>query len=101
MILRSRRFRQNKVIRDLTVETRLSVDMLVYPVFIREGHGIVENIPSLPGQKRCSPDTFPRALGAMQAAGVSSVLLFGLSEHKDERARARGTRTASFSSRCA
>lgn len=60
--------------------------MLVYPVFIREGRGIIEDIPSLHGQKRCSSDTFPRALEAMQAAGVSSVLLFGLPEHKDEGA---------------
>ena len=84
MIVRPRRLRRTPAIRNMVAETRLSPDMLVYPVFIREGHGIVEDIPSLPGQKRYSPDTFPLALEAMQSAGVSSVLLFGLPEHKDE-----------------
>jgi len=84
MIVRPRRLRQTPAIRNMVAETRLSSDMLVYPVFIREGHGILEDIPSLPGQKRYSPDTFPRILEQMSAAGVSSVLLFGLPEHKDE-----------------
>ncbi len=84
MIVRPRRLRQNPVIRNMVAETRLSPDMLVYPVFIREGRGIVEDIPSLPGQKRYSPDTFPRVLEEMSASGVSSVLLFGLPERKDE-----------------
>ncbi len=84
MIVRPRRLRQNPVIRDMVAETRVSPDMLVYPVFIREGHGVVEDIPSLPGQKRYSPDTFPLALEAMTAAGVPSALLFGLPERKDE-----------------
>ncbi|MGN0838165.1 MAG: porphobilinogen synthase [Pyramidobacter sp.] len=84
MIIRPRRLRQNPVIRNMTAETRLSPDMLIYPVFIREGKHIVEDIPSLPGQVRYSPDTFPQALEKITAAGVSSVLLFGLPEHKDE-----------------
>ncbi len=84
MIVRPRRLRQNSVIRDMAAETRIGADMLVYPVFIREGKNIVEDIPSLPGQKRYSPDTFPRVLQEMAEAGVSSALLFGLPEHKDE-----------------
>lgn len=84
MIIRPRRLRKNKVIRDMAAETRLSPSMLVYPVFIREGKGIVEDIPAMPGQKRYSPDTFPRALEALEKAGVSSVLVFGIPEHKDE-----------------
>ncbi|MCR5334982.1 MAG: porphobilinogen synthase [Synergistes sp.] len=84
MIVRPRRLRRNKVIRDMAAETRLSPSMLVYPIFIREGKGIEEDIPAMPGQKRYSPDTFPRALEALEKSGVSSVLLFGIPEHKDE-----------------
>jgi porphobilinogen synthase len=58
--------------------------MLVYPVFIREGRGVVEDIDSMPGQKRYSPDEFPRALERLSKVGVDNVLLFGLPEHKDE-----------------
>ncbi|MBO5491979.1 MAG: porphobilinogen synthase, partial [Pyramidobacter sp.] len=47
MIVRPRRLRQTPVIRNMVAETHLSPDMLVYPVFIREGHGIIEDIPSL------------------------------------------------------
>lgn len=84
MIIRPRRLRRTKTIRDLAAETRLSPSMLVYPIFIREGSNIMEDIPAMPGQKRCSPDTFPRILERVQNVGVSSVLLFGLPAHKDE-----------------
>ncbi|MCD8392176.1 MAG: porphobilinogen synthase [Cloacibacillus porcorum] len=84
MIVRPRRLRKNKIIRDMAAETRLSPSMLVYPVFIREGSNIIEDIPAMPGQKRYSPDTFPRILEEVQRAGVKSILLFGIPEHKDE-----------------
>lgn len=84
MIIRPRRLRRTKTIRDLAAETRLSPSMLVYPIFIREGSNIMEDIPAMPGQKRCSPDTFPRILERVQNVGVNSVLLFGLPAHKDE-----------------
>ena len=83
MIVRPRRLRENKVIRDMAAETRLSPSMLVYPIFIREGKGIIEDIPAMPGQRRFSPDTFPRILEEVRSAGVNSVLLFGIPEHKD------------------
>lgn len=84
MIVRPRRLRKNKIIRDMAAETRLSPSMLVYPIFIREGTGIIEDIPAMPGQKRYSPDTFPRVLEEVQRAGVNSVLLFGIPERKDD-----------------
>ncbi len=84
MIFRPRRLRRTAAIRDLAAETRLSPSMLVYPVFIREGKKITEEIPAMPGQKRYSPDTFPEFLEKAAKAGINSVLLFGLPEHKDE-----------------
>jgi porphobilinogen synthase len=71
--------------RAMVRETRLCPSMLVYPIFIREGRGIVEDISAMPGQKRYSPDTLPEVLERVTKAGVDNVLLFGLPEHKDER----------------
>jgi porphobilinogen synthase len=71
--------------RAMVRETRLSPSMLVYPIFVREGRGIVEDIAAMPGQKRYSPDTLPRILERVAESGVDNVLLFGLPEHKDER----------------
>ena len=84
MIVRPRRLRVTKSIRDMTCETRLSPSMLVYPVFVREGVNIVEDIPAMPGQKRYSPDTLPVILERAVNAGIGGVLMFGIPEHKDE-----------------
>lgn len=83
MIHRPRRLRVTQSIRDMTAETRLSPSMLIYPVFVREGHNIVEDIPAMPGQKRYSPDTLPSILERAVNARIGGVLLFGIPEHKD------------------
>ena len=62
MIKRPRRLRKTQSIRDMVSETRLSPSMFIYPVFIREGKNIIEEIPSMPGQKRYSPDKLPLIL---------------------------------------
>ena len=64
-------------------ETRVSKSSLIYPVFVREGKGIEEPIPSLPGQTRYSPDTLARELEKVSRAGVPAVILFGIPEKKD------------------
>ena len=66
-------------------ETRLSPDALIYPLFVREGKGIKEELPSLPGQIRYSPDALIKGIDVALSAGVSSFLLFGLPENKDEK----------------
>ncbi len=85
MIIRPRRLRVTAAMRNFVRETRVSPSMLVYPLFVREGNGIVEEIESLPGgQYRYSPDTLPRVLEKVAAAGISAVLLFGIPAKKDE-----------------
>lgn len=84
MIIRPRRLRLTQSIRDLASETRLSPSMLVYPLFVREGHSIIEDIPAMPGQKRYSPDTLPAVLERVVRDRIGAVLLFGIPEHKDE-----------------
>ena len=57
---------------------------LVYPMFVREGENIKEEIPTMPGQFRYSVDRMPEILNEMADAGGGSVMLFGIPDHKDE-----------------
>lgn len=57
---------------------------LIYPLFVREGEGIEEEIPSMEGQYRYSVDRLPYELERLTKAGVSGVMLFGIPDHKDE-----------------
>lgn len=84
MIKRPRRLRENAVIRKMVRETRLDKSSLVYPIFVMEGEGITEEIPSMPGQYRYSIDTFIVKLEELLAHGVSSVMIFGIPDQKDE-----------------
>ena len=84
MVNRPRRLRANPTIRGLVRETRMSKDSLVYPLFVREGSNIKEEIPSMDGQYRYSVDRLGEALEQVSQAGVGSILLFGIPDHKDE-----------------
>ena len=84
LLNRPRRLRNNQIIREMTRETRMSKSSLIYPIFVREGKGIIEDISSMEGQKRYSPDTVGTILEQVSKAGVKSVLLFGIPENKDE-----------------
>ena len=81
---RPRRLRINENIRELARETRLSKSSLIYPVFIREGSGIKEEIPSLVNQYHYSPDRICEEIEQLLAAGINKILLFGIPAHKDE-----------------
>lgn len=84
MLKRPRRLRGNGAIREMVRETRLSKSSLIYPMFVQEGKGIVEEIEAMPGQYRYSPDTLAKGLEQVVKAGVPAVMLFGIPEHKDE-----------------
>lgn len=84
MINRPRRLRATPVLRGMVRETRMSADSLIYPLFVREGSGIREEIPSMEGQYRYSVDMLPYALEETAKAGVPSVMLFGIPGAKDE-----------------
>ena len=82
-IHRGRRLRRTPALRSLVRETRLHPAMMVAPIFVRPGHGVREPIGSMPGQDRLSVDELAREAERLVAAGVRSVLLFGLPESKD------------------
>lgn len=82
--IRPRRLRTSDCLRRMVRETRISPDSLIWPIFLCEGSGIYEEIPSLPGQYHYSPDQLYRMVERARAHGVSRVILFGLPAHKDE-----------------
>lgn len=70
----------------MVAETAVNPDSLVYPMFVVEGEGIKEPIPSMPGQFRFSIDELLRELEVCVLAGIKSIMLFGIPHHKDETA---------------
>ena len=57
---------------------------LIYPMFVKEGRGIIEEIPKMPCQFRYSVETHGDILSRLQDAGVKNVMFFGIPDHKDE-----------------
>ncbi|MBR2529003.1 MAG: porphobilinogen synthase [Blautia sp.] len=84
MVYRPRRLRGSETLRRMVRETRMDKSSLIYPMFVAEGSGIKEEIPSMPGQYRYSLDRLPYALEEVSRAGLHSVLLFGIPAEKDE-----------------
>lgn len=83
LINRPRRLRSNPFIRSMVRETRMDVKSLVYPIFIKDGEGIKEEISSMENQYRYSIDMLPEALKEIYESGVQNVMLFGIPDKKD------------------
>jgi porphobilinogen synthase len=81
--LRLRRLRSHPALRRMVRETRLSVDQLIYPLFVRPGSGVRQPIGSMPGQFQLSVDTLVEECRRAQGLGIPAVLLFGIPESKD------------------
>jgi len=88
MLRRPRRNRNSKLIRELTCETRLSTEQLVYPLFLENGEGIKKEISSLPGNFRFSVDQVLEEIGECIELGLAKFILFPAiaEELKDELA---------------
>ena len=84
LIQRPRRLRGSETLRKMVRETRIDKSSLIYPLFVKEGQGIEEEIPSMEGQFRYSVDRLPYELERLTKAGVSNIMLFGIPDHKDE-----------------
>jgi porphobilinogen synthase len=80
-----RRFRRSDAARALVRETRLTPDRFVAPFFVRHGRGLREEVSSLPGVFRLSPDETVASTQELASLGVAAVILFGIPERKDER----------------
>lgn len=82
-ITRLRRLRGNAVLREMVAETRLSVNELIYPLFIHYGRGVRVPISSMPGVFQLSVDQLPDEIREIDALEIPAVLLFGIPETKD------------------
>jgi porphobilinogen synthase len=81
---RLRRLRGSAAMRDLVRETRLTPEMLVYPLFVRSGSGVRREVPSMPGVFQLSVDEAVQEAEGARRDGLLAVLLFGLPDQKDE-----------------
>ncbi|ABS25622.1 porphobilinogen synthase [Anaeromyxobacter sp. Fw109-5] len=81
---RPRRMRRNEVLRSLVRETILAPDDLVWPLFVLPGKRVRNPVKSMPGVFQLSVDELVAEAQAGYEAGVRSVILFGIPEHKDE-----------------
>lgn len=85
--IRLRRMRYNPLLRDLVSETNLSVNDLIYPVFVCEGKNIKNEIPSMPNQYQLSIDNLILKCNEVEKKGIKAILIFGISKTKDATIR--------------
>lgn len=85
-VLRLRRLRKNESLRRMVRETSLSVNDLIYPLFVLPGSKIKEEVSSMPGVFRFSVDELVREVVEVHSLSIPAVILFGIPESKDEAA---------------
>ena len=83
-ITRMRRLRKNENLRRMVRETSLSVDNLIYPLFVTYGKSVKDEIGSMPGSYRFSIDTLSKEIKEVKSLGIPAVILFGIPEKKDD-----------------
>jgi porphobilinogen synthase len=67
-------------------ETKISVDDLIYPLFVEHGEGVRKEVESMPGVFRLSIDELIKEAKEVKELGIPAVILFGIPEKKDEAA---------------
>ena len=83
---RPRRLRKNENFRRMIRETKLSVDDLVYPLFVVPGKDKKKPIHSMPGNFQMSLDHILKEVQKTKDLGIPAILLFGIPDKKDELA---------------
>ena len=83
-ITRLRRLRANPTVRDMLRETRLSLDDLIYPIFVEEELDDFAPVESMPGVHRIPERKLGAAIKEISRAGIRAVMTFGVSHHKDD-----------------
>ena len=76
MRARPRRNRRSEAVRSMVRETRLTVDQLVYPLFLVDGEGVKEEVSSLPGNYRWSVDLAFGEIRECLELGITNYILF-------------------------
>ncbi|WP_438311224.1 porphobilinogen synthase [Sporosarcina sp. FA9] len=81
---RNRRLRNVSGIRSMVRETILKKEDLIYPIFVVEGNGVKNEIPSMPGIYHLSLDNLAIEVDEVVSLGIPSIILFGLPNSKDD-----------------
>ena len=82
---RTRRTRNNSLLRDLISNINLSMDDFIYPIFVEEGDNIKSEIEAMPNQYRYSIDKMKEEIEDIINLGIKGILLFGIPKQKDEK----------------
>ena len=85
-VYRPRRLRQSAALRRLVAETRLGVEQLVLPLFVRSGRRVRHPVSAMPGVFQLSPDEIVREAARAHTHGIPAILLFGIPDKKDAKA---------------
>jgi porphobilinogen synthase len=83
MFKRFRRLRINETLRGLVRETTLTPDDFIYPLFVREGEGIKDEVSSMPGVFQMSIDEILKECEYIRTLGLNSIILFAIPDVKD------------------
>jgi len=81
---RPRRLRRTETLRAMVRETSLETNDLIYPLFVKPGSGLRDEIGSMPGVFQLAVDQLPAEIHELKTLGIPAVILFGLPESKDE-----------------
>ena len=84
-ITRMRRLRKNETFRRMFRETSVTIDDLVFPLFVSPGSKVKEEIKTMPGQFRFSVDMLVEECKAVEQLGIPAVILFGIPAKKDPK----------------
>lgn len=82
-VSRPRRLRINSQMRALVRETVLTPNDFIYPLFVRYGKDVQQEIPSMPGQYQWAVDKLPAEAEAIASLGIPAIILFGIPAQKD------------------
>lgn len=82
---RFRRLRTSETMRSFVRENRVTVEDLIYPMFVAEGENLKNPVPSMPDIYQYSLDRMGEELERVDRLGIPAILLFGIPAHKDEK----------------
>lgn len=82
---RPRRLRASETLRRMVRETKVTVDDLIYPIFVTNGQGVKNPVASMPGVYQLSVDLAVKEAEEAWKLGIPAVLLFGIPAYKDEK----------------
>ena len=83
MFKRFRRLRINETLRGLVRETTVTPDDFIYPLFVKEGEGLKDEVSSMPGVYQMSIDMIVEECRYIRTLGLNSIILFAIPDVKD------------------